>query len=59
MDERTARTGEHVVYGKAVSAAIPAVPTWKIRVRDRLECILKPWNHTGETPVPHGFGDAK
>jgi len=20
-----------------------------------LECILKPWHHTGETPVPHGF----
>ena len=24
-----------------------------------IECILRPWNHTGETPVPHGFQDAQ
>jgi len=24
-----------------------------------LECILRPRNHTGETPVPQGFGDAQ
>ena len=33
----------------------------KMRASARMFCrkILKAWNHTGETPVPHGFQDAQ
>jgi len=50
-----AKTGHHSVYANAVSAARPAVPTGKTRVRDSLYDRAQSCDTARQQP-PHGLG---